>query len=94
MRKQRPRPHLANEFPPPRDSRGTCQPPMTYLDAHQAAEFLRLSPRTLEKQRVVGGGPQFMKLGRRVIYRLEDLEAWANDRTCRSTADATYNELR
>ncbi|MDP9017799.1 MAG: helix-turn-helix domain-containing protein [Candidatus Eremiobacteraeota bacterium] len=51
-----------------------------YLDNQQAADYLRLSPRTLDRQRVTGQGPRFRKFGRRVIYALEDLEAWANGR--------------
>jgi len=31
--------------------------PQRYLTNDEAAEYLRLSPRTLEKQRVIGGGP-------------------------------------
>lgn len=33
--------------------------PQRYLTNDEAAEYLRLSPRTLEKQRVIGGGPRF-----------------------------------
>ena len=39
----------------------------------EAAAFLHLSPRTLEKMRVIGGGPSFRKFGRRVFYTLPDL---------------------
>lgn len=46
-----------------------------YLTNDEAASFLRLSPRTLEKQRVIGGGPRFRKFGRRVMYAVADLEA-------------------
>ena len=35
-----------------------------------------MSPRTLERWRFTGEGPQFIKLGGRVIYRLEDIEAF------------------
>jgi len=62
----------------------------TKLDNHEAARFLRLSPRTLEKMRVVGGGPRFRKHGRRVLYALADLEAWSAERTCASTSDPNY----
>ena len=31
--------------------------PQRYLTNNEAADYLRLSPRTLEKQRVSGGGP-------------------------------------
>lgn len=59
-----------------------------YLDNDEAAAFLRLSPRTLEKQRVVGGGPRFRKFGRRVVYALADLECWADARSFGSTTEA------
>jgi len=65
-----------------------------YLNNAEAAEFLRLSPRTLEKQRVIGGGPRFRKFGRRVMYAIEDLEAWANARSFEMTCDPEYVALR
>jgi hypothetical protein len=36
----------------------------------------RLSPRTLERWRYQGTGPQFLKVGGRVVYRLADIEAF------------------
>jgi predicted DNA-binding transcriptional regulator AlpA len=54
--------------------------PERYLDNEQAAQYLKLSPRTLDRQRLTGEGPQFRKFGRRVVYAIEDLEAWANER--------------
>ena len=65
-----------------------------YLTNAEAAAVLKLSPRTLEKLRVNGGGPRFRKFGSRVIYALEDLDAWANARICESTSDAQYAALR
>ena len=56
----------------------------------EAAAFLNLSPRTLEKMRVVGGGPPFRKFGRRVFYTLPDLEEWAGRRQCDSTSDPAW----
>jgi predicted DNA-binding transcriptional regulator AlpA len=69
------------------------QPATVFLDNKQAADFLKLSPRTLEKHRVVGGGPRFRKFGRRVVYAVADLEAWANERICKNTSDANYVTL-
>lgn len=63
-----------------------------YLSNGEAADFLRLSPRTLEKQRVIGGGPRFRKFGRRVMYALMDLEAWADARSFGMTSDPEYAE--
>jgi DNA-binding transcriptional MerR regulator len=39
----------------------------------EAAESLRLSPRTLQRWRVVGGGPSYRKLGKRVVYTPDDI---------------------
>ena len=64
--------------------------PASYLTNDEAAAFLRLSPRTLEKQRVIGGGPRFRKFGRRVMYALADLEAWADARSFEMTSDPGY----
>ena len=36
----------------------------------------RLSPRTLERWRFQGTGPRYLKVGGRVVYRLEDVEAY------------------
>jgi hypothetical protein len=69
-------------------------PSKRYLTNKEAAEFLNLSPCTLNKQRVYGGGPQFHKFGRRVVYALSDLEAWASARACGATFDPAYQALR
>ena len=60
----------------------------TYLTQREAAELLRLSERTLERHRLAGTGPCFVRLGRRVVYRKVDLEAWAAANTFRSTSKA------
>jgi len=59
-----------------------------YLTNDEAAQFLKLSPRTLEKLRVHGNGPRFRKFGRRVVYDTADLVNWANQRVFDSTAQA------
>ena len=68
--------------------------PRRYLTNHESAAFLRLSPRTLEKLRVVGGGPRFRKFGRRVMYAVEDLVAWADARSFEATFDLEYAARR
>lgn len=70
------------------------QLPFRYLTNEEAAAFLRLSPRTLEKHRVLGGGPRFRKFGRRVLYAIEDLERWADARAYEMTSDPDYSALR
>lgn len=59
-----------------------------YLPEIPAAEFLGLSHRTLQRWRVDGAGPRFYKLGRAVRYRLDDLQAWAEEQARRSTSDS------
>lgn len=61
-----------------------------FLTNAEAAAWLKLSPRTLEKQRVFGGGPPFRKFGRRVLYAVADLETWSTERICASTSDPNY----
>ena len=59
----------------------------TYLDTKQAGLHLRVSPRTLEKWRLVGGGPVYRKIAERLVrYAIEDLEDFAGDRR-NSTSD-------
>ena len=59
------------------------------LTQAETAELLRLSERTLEKWRVVGGGPVFCKLGKRVLYRRDDLEKWIASHSVHSTSEAS-----
>jgi molybdenum cofactor biosynthesis enzyme MoaA len=61
-----------------------------HLTNEEAAAYLKLSPRTLEKMRVIGGGPRFRKHGRRVVYTLEDLRHWSAARSCETTSDPNY----
>lgn len=49
------------------------------LTTPQAAAYLSLSPNTLNRWRWTGDGPRFVKLGRSVRYRLNDLDAWMGD---------------
>src|SRR6185312_8843205 len=69
-------------------------PSARYLTNDEAATFLRLPPRTLEKQLVIGGGPRFRKFGRRVMYAIADLEAWADARSFETTYDSDYAARR
>jgi hypothetical protein len=46
------------------------------LDTKEAAAFLSVSVGFLSKLRLVGGGPRFVRCGRKITYRLADLRAW------------------
>jgi hypothetical protein len=47
-----------------------------HLDQVELARRWKLSPRTLERWRWLGQPPRFLKIGGRVVYRLEDIEAF------------------
>ena len=60
---------------------------MTTFNQQQAAEFLGVSPRTLEGWRQRGGGPVFHKLGSRVTYEESDLLVFKSAGRRTSTSD-------
>lgn len=57
------------------------------FDTQEAADRLRISPRTLERWRLTGNGPEFIKVGRLVFYVEDSLDAWVLGRVRRSTSD-------
>ncbi len=61
--------------------------PPRYLRTPEAARFLGLSGRTLEKHRTYGTGPRYRKIGGRVVYALDDLQSWVSTGAKQSTSD-------
>ena len=57
------------------------------LTTAEAAARVGLSPRTLERLRVTGGGPKYRKIGRWVRYTEQDLDEWLESCTRTSTSD-------
>lgn len=56
------------------------------LTPEEAAGMLRIpSHRTMERWRAEGTGPAFVKVGRRVAYRRQDLHTWLDQRVRHST---------
>ena len=58
-----------------------------YVCVDAAACILGLSKSYLNKARVTGSGPPFVKFGAAVRYRVETLREWAAARTRCSTSD-------
>ena len=48
-----------------------------FMTPHEAAIYLRLSPRTLDNMRQRGTGPIYTKHGGRIVYHRDDLVAWS-----------------
>jgi predicted DNA-binding transcriptional regulator AlpA len=57
------------------------------LSAKEAAKVLSLAVQTLAKMRVQGGGPRYVKLGRRVCYDPIDLSEWIELNKRRNTSE-------
>jgi predicted DNA-binding transcriptional regulator AlpA len=61
---------------------------MEILDTQAAARRCGLSKPTLERYRLTGEGPAFIKIGRKCVrYRMEDLNDWLVGRLRKSTSD-------
>ena len=60
-----------------------------HLNQRELAERWNISQRTLERWRWVGDGPQFLKLGGRVVYRVEDVERYEVEQLRSHTGSST-----
>jgi len=58
------------------------------LTTEEAANFLTVKKNTLEIWRSQGKGPDFVKVGRCVRYRAEDLESYVGAQTRTNTCAA------
>ena len=67
---------------------GRRAPDMTpcILNTPEAASYVKLSPVTMERKRLTGDGPPYVKIGKAVRYRRADLDAWLESRLIRSTS--------
>lgn len=59
---------------------------VTHLNQIELAARWKISHRTLERWRWLGEGPRYLKIGGRVVYRVEDVEAWEAQHLRASTA--------
>ena len=57
---------------------GALEP--TYLQQHEVAQRWRVSARTLERWRWQKSGPTYTKIGGRVVYAIEDIQAYERRR--------------
>jgi hypothetical protein len=58
-----------------------------HLNQVDLARRWSMSPRTLERWRWLGRGCRYVKIGGRVVYRVEDVEAFEAQQTRSSTAE-------
>jgi predicted DNA-binding transcriptional regulator AlpA len=63
------------------------KPQTRVLRTPATAEYVGLSRSTLEKFRLTGEGPKFVRIGARAVgYRIEDLDTWLSERVRQSTS--------
>jgi predicted DNA-binding transcriptional regulator AlpA len=60
------------------------------LDPNEAAQYLKISRRRLDRYREEGDGPRFRKFGAKVAYTVADLDAWSIEHAFQSTQDPDY----
>ena len=60
---------------------------MVLLRTADAARRLGVSASFLEKARVDGSGPKFVKIGRTVVYRDNDIDLWVASLVRQSTSE-------
>jgi hypothetical protein len=58
-----------------------------WLNTEEAACHLRSSPAALAKMRRRGNGPTYVKVGKQILYRVEDVDAWLEARRRTKIAD-------
>jgi hypothetical protein len=61
---------------------------MQTLNVLQASDYTGLSKSSLDKLRVYGGGPLYIKVGARVVYDRVDLDTWLIDRKVGNTSQS------
>jgi excisionase family DNA binding protein len=61
-------------------------PSSDLLTPDEAGKYLRCAKQTLARWRCEGGGPAYVKMGTRVLYRRVDLDAWIVGRRLLATA--------
>lgn len=59
---------------------------MKYLTTDEVAELLRTPAETVRYWRHVGKGPRSFKLGRRVLYAVEDVQAFIEEAHAKATS--------
>lgn len=65
---------------------GSSDPDSPFLRTPEAAAYVGLAKSTLEKLRLVGGGPVYSALGRVIVYEIRDLDDWVRARKQSSTS--------
>jgi len=61
------------------------------MSVADVADYLGCSESWLNKARWKGGGPDYVKMGRKVMYRFDDVQAWLEEHRFKNTAEYLTN---
>jgi hypothetical protein len=61
---------------------------LRHLNQVQLSRRWNISPRTLERWRWLKSGPMYLKIGGRVLYRVQDVEQYEAQKTLLPVSDA------
>lgn len=78
---------------PARPEPQQARDPAAMISTAEAADYLGLKPQTLRGWRVTGGGPPYIRYGKKgrgaVYYRISDIDAWVDERRWPHTSAET-----
>lgn len=58
-----------------------------YLTTKELSKRWKLNPNTIEHWRTQGFGPEFIRIGRKILYSLESIIAFENGRKAQNTVE-------
>ena len=91
---KRSRKAVSKRAPQPRQPARAAAHSILNIRQAAVAERWGISHRTLERWRYTGQGPRFMKIGGRVVYRVEDIETYETEQLRTSTLPNTAGGAR
>lgn len=58
-----------------------------YLTTKELSKRWKINPNTIEHWRTQGFGPEFIRIGRKILYSLESVTTFENKRKAQNTAE-------
>ncbi len=78
-----------SNIPKPSSTSATHPQPVRHLYQEDLARRWGLSPRSLERWRWQRKGPPYLKIGRHIVYRVGDIEAYESEHMQKPTPAET-----
>jgi len=67
--------------------------PDPLMTVKETATYLRVSKSYLDKARLTGHGPPFIRLGHKILYRKSAVDGWLQQRQFTATSQYTINRV-